>query len=201
MQSQESGPGRKGYVLAGIVFLVGVAGAVALAAVFFLGLIGLGGDLERVVGPGATEVELTESGRYVIFYEYESEFDGVRYSTSSTPPDMNISLQHIDSGEEIRVDRTRGETSYDLLNHAGESIREFRIDQPGSYEMSVEYADGRDSPEFVLAYGEGIGRGILTSVGAFFGGGILFCFMTLAAISIAGITFYRRYQAGRPQET
>lgn len=196
-----TGPGRTGYVIALVVFLIGLVGAVALGAVFFFGLIGIGDNLQRVVGPGSEEVELDETGTYTVFYEYQSQIDGVDFNAGQEIPHVDIEVERVSDGTQIDVSRTRGETSYNLRNHAGESIRQFSIDEPGMYRISVSYADGSEEPEIVLALGEGIGRGILTSIGAFLGGGLLFCLLTVSAIVIAGITLWRRHQAGKYQDT
>jgi hypothetical protein len=199
LAQNQSGPGRAGYILALGVFLLGLIGAGVLAAVFFFGLMGLGDDLQRVVGPGSDEIELTETGRYTVFYEYESRVDGVDHSTDREPPQIDIGVERLSDGAEIEVGRARGETSYSLREHSGESIRQFRVDEPGTYRITISYADGSQEPEVVLALGEGVGRGLLTSIGAFFGSGIIFCVLTMVAIGIAGFTFYRRYQADKRQ--
>jgi hypothetical protein len=200
MQAEQNQPDRKGYVIAVIVFLLGVAGAVALAAVFILGIIGIGDDLQRMVVPGTEEFEFSEPGRYTVFYEYESRVNGVDYSTDRRdPPHIDIEVERIADGADIPVSRAFGETSYNVSDYSGFSIRQFEIDEPGTYRITVSYADGSEDPEIVLAYGEGVGRGILTSIGAFFASGIVFCLLTVVAIGIAGFTFYRRYQAGKVQ--
>ncbi len=197
MALQRNGPTRIGYLISVVVFGIGIIGGIALVVVFALGIIRLGSDLERVVVPGSQELELSETGTYTIFYEYESTVGGVDYSTGSTPPNLRIEIERVDDGADIPVRSAGFSTNYDLWDRAGESIRRFDVDRPGTYLITAEYADGSDGEEIVLAIGEGVGRGILTSVGAFLGAGFLFCAMTLLAIGIAGVTFFRRYQWDR----
>jgi hypothetical protein len=198
MQETSRGPTRQGYLWSGIIFLIGIVGTVALAAVFFFGLTGLADDLDRMVAPGQEQVELDDTGTWVLFYEYESRIDGVSYSSQRNPPPMDIEITRVFDGESIPVQTARGESTYSLRHHSGEAIHHFSIDEPGLYELSISYVDEDREGEFVIAYGEGIGRTLLTSIGAFLGAGLVFCLMSVLAIAIAGITFYRRYQAGRP---
>lgn len=195
MQRSSSGPGRSGYVIAAIVFVLGIIGAAALVAVFVFGLLGLGDDLERVVVPGADEVELTETGGYTIYYEYRSHVEGIDYDTEQRTPNLSINVTRVEDGKDVQVNPSLMSTSYTLTNHAGRSIRTFDVEEPGRYQISAEYTDGSDSPPFVLAVGQGVARGILTSIGSFFAAGAVFCVLTTVAIAIAGVTLYRRYRA------
>lgn len=190
---------RRGYVIALIVFVLGSIASAALVAVFAYGLFTLGDDLERMVAPGTQQFDLSETGTYTIFYEYESSFDGTTYITGSSTPGLDITVTRVNDGAQINVRPSSMSTSYNTMNYSGQSIRTFSVDQTGIYEISAEYSAATRGPDVVLAVGQGVTRGILTSIGAFFGGGLLFCFITLVAIAIAGFTFYRRYQAERQQ--
>lgn len=188
---------RRGYVIALIVFLLGMIGSAALVGLFAYGLFTLGTNMERMVAPGSEQFEFSDTGTHTIFYEYESSFDGTTYSTGSTIPALDISVTRLDDGADIEVRSSSMDTSYDLVNQSGQSIRSFSVDQEGTYEITAEYSGDADGPDIVLAISENITRTILTTVGVFFGGGLVFCIMTLIAIAIAGFTFYRRYQAER----
>lgn len=199
MSTPARSPGRTGYVVAIVIFLLAVAISAALVVVFALGLIRLGDGMHRVVAPGSEQVELADTGSYTIFYEYESRVDGVEYSTGSSTPSLNISVIRVSDGAEIPVRSNVMSTSYSTTNRAGHAIRSFDIDQAGEYTIAAEYADGRESPEIVLAIGQGVVRQIITSVGAFFGSGIIFCSLTLIAGAFALITFLRRRSASQAQ--
>jgi hypothetical protein len=196
-----SGPGRAGYWIALVLFILGLIGSGILIALFVFGILGLGDDLNRIVAPGSEEVELTDSGSYTVFYEYESRVGSTYYSTDEDPPNMDVYVEHVDGDEEVTVRVSRGDTSYNVSDYSGISVRSFYIEEPGTYEITVSYADGSQDPPFVIAYGEGISRGILTTVGSFFAAGLVFCMFTVIAIALVGITFFRRYQSQRPQST
>lgn len=201
--SQEStrGPGRTGYLIGAIIFVLGLVGSGVLIGMFFFGIFGIGDELDRFVAPGTQEVELSDTGRYMVFYEHRSRVDGRSFSTSEGVPNMEFEVYDVERDRNIPIDSTFGDTTYTLRHYSGTAVRQFRIDDPGTYRLSAEYVGGGESPEFVLAYGEGVGRGILTSVGFFLAGGAAFCFVTLLAIVIAGATFFRRLQSQRQQET
>jgi hypothetical protein len=200
-QRVAEGPGRTGYWIAAVIFVLGLVATGALVFLFLTGILGIGDDLNRFVAPGTEEVELSDTGRYVLFYERESQVGGTSYSTDQSPPHIDVQILRVADGEEIQIERARGQTTYDFQDYSGVSVREFRIEQPGSYEISVDYAGESENGEFVLAYGQGVERGILTSVGSFFAAGFAFCFFTVISIAVAGITFFRRLQSQRPQET
>lgn len=187
---------RRGYVIALIVFVLGSLGGAALVAVFAYGLFGLGDDLERMIAPGSEQFELSDTGTYTIYYEYRSRIDGTDYDTDQSTPGLDISITRIADNTDVPVSPSLMSTSYSLTNHAGRSIRTFQVDEPGSYEITVDYREGEAGSDVILAVGQGVVRGIFMSIGAFLGAGVVFCMMTILAIAIAGITFYRRYQAG-----
>jgi hypothetical protein len=199
METSRPETSRRGYVIALIVFILGAIGSAALVAFFAYGLFTLGDDLQRMVAPGTEQFELFDTGTHTIFYEYRSRVDGIDYESEPTSPRLDISVTRIDDNREINVSPSLMSTSYTLTHHAGHSIRTFPVDEPGTYEITAEYWEGETGSEVVLAVGQGVTRGILTSIGSFFAGGLLFCLITVVAIAIAGFTFYRRYQAERPQ--
>ncbi len=194
-------PGRTGYWIAAVIFLLGLVGSGVLIAMFFFGIFGIGDELDRFVAPGTEEVELSDTGRYMVFYEHRSQVDGRSFSTSQNVPNMEFEVYDVDRDHNIPIESTFGDTNYTLRNYSGTAVHQFRIDEPGTYRFSAEYVGGGESPEFVLAYGEGVGRGILTSVGLFLAGGAAFCFVTVLAIVTAGVTFFRRLQSQRQQES
>jgi hypothetical protein len=193
-------PGRTGYVVAAVLFVLGTIGAAVLATFFILGIVGLGGSLERVVVPGTERLYLEETGRYTIYYEYRSEVDGVTYRTDEDPPNLETTVTRLETGETIPVQSRSGLTTYDVGSRSGVSYQAFRVDDPGEYEITAEYPPGQSGPDVVLAIGEGVEGSIFASVGAFFGAGLLFCGTTLIALVIVAVTLIRRSR-NEPTET
>ncbi len=96
----------------GLGALVFVAGCLLTAVILFQGAKELPGlikkayDLDRlaqVVVPGSTELTLTRTGVYGVYYEYRSSVDGVQYMGGQTPPILTCSIISNASGKEIPV--------------------------------------------------------------------------------------------------
>jgi hypothetical protein len=192
MATSSTGASRAGYLVAVIVFIFGVLIAAALTGFFIYSILNLDDRLQRVVVPGTAELELEDTGRYTIFYEYRSTVDGREYRTAESIPDLDIRVTSVDTGEPVPVSSAFGSTTYETWNRAGESVATFRIDDPGTYELAAEYAGGVVGPEIVLALGEGIGTSILLSVGTLFGAGFVFCVTTVIALILIVVTLIRR---------
>lgn len=199
LNEQTIRPGRWGYGIALLVFLIGSLLAGVLAFRFVTGLMNLTDSLTQVVVPGTADLTLTETGDYTIFYEHQSVVDGRVYITGEAVPGLDVSLVLKEDGSPVALSPPGTSTTYSVSDRAGVSVLAFSIDRPGTYELSASYPPGRSGPEVVLAVGQGVGRGILTSIGSMFGAGALFCGMGVLAIVIAAITLVKRRQAVQHQ--
>jgi hypothetical protein len=193
-------PGRHWYVVALVIFLIGSLLAGVLAYRFVTGLMGLTDDLTQVVVPGSADLALTETGDYTIFYEHRSVVDGRVYQTGGAVPGLDVSLVSMEDGSPVELRSPGSNTTYSVGDRSGVSVLAFSIDRPGIYELSAAYPTGRSGPEVVLAVGEGVGRGILTSIGALFAAGGLFCATGLLAVGIVAITLVKRRRVLDGQE-
>lgn len=193
-------PGRHWYVAAGAVFLIGSLLAGVLAYRFVSGLLNLTDSLTQVVVPGTADLTLEDSGDYTIFYEYQSVVDGRVYMTGESVPGLDVSLVSREDGSPVALTSPATRTTYNVGERAGVSVLSFSIDRPGTYELSASYLPGRSGPEVVLAVGQGVGRGILTSIGAIFGAGALFCATGALAVAIAVITLVKRRKVIQRQQ-
>lgn len=129
----------------------------------------------RVVVPGTHELNFDDTGKYTIFYEYQSSVDGKGYSTGEYLKGVVVSLHSKDSTQYVPLSTTSGNMTYQIGSRAGKSLFDFEIDEPGIYVLHAEYQDGTSSPEVVFAIGPqfDILRNILTSIGIGVGGFVL----------------------------
>lgn len=146
------GPGKRGYFVAALLFLVLFVPSLLL---FLNGLNGITKGLTRVVIPGATTVEL-EPGTWTVFYEYSGEFQGVTFNQSRRDPAMTavVTGDHA----ERPVVPSPASFNYNIGGHAGYSIGQFSVDEGGMYTFEAELADADDGEEYLLALGQDVGR-------------------------------------------
>jgi hypothetical protein len=145
-------PGRIWYVVAGLIFLAGMA---AFAVFLYVGLSKLDDDFVRVTAPGQAELPL-EPGAYTILYERGGITDttggGVIISADVTG--LRISLQRSETGATVPLTATTG-GSYSLDSRSGQSLFAFTLTEPGTYRLAAAYDDGRAGPQAMLAISRG----------------------------------------------
>lgn len=192
MSEQDWGPGRAGYAVAFAIFLIGAF----VAAVFFgyviYNIASLDDEMVRVPIPGTSEVTLDSAGRYTVFYERQDSLPDRGFETSEDAPGVEIEVTAVESGETISVSDNFGQVNYDFWSRSGRSVASFRIDQPGAYEISVDYVDSPAQEDAMLALGEGIGTTIIFTVIMALGSGAFFCGTIGVALIIVIITLVRR---------
>ena len=148
-----SGPGRKWYAIAFLLFLLIF---VPSLLAFLKGLDGITNGLIRVPAPGETSVEL-EPGTWTVFYEHTGEFEGETITSTSQAPGMQAQVL-ADDGSVIPVTASGASFDYNIGGHAGYSIGEFAIAEAGTYTFQVNLVDPDDPERYVLALGEDLGR-------------------------------------------
>jgi hypothetical protein len=191
MNGQETGPSRLYYGLAALVF---VAGWVLFALVLFKNLSGLSSKLQQVVVPGKAELNLAQAGTYTIYYEYESVVGSKVYATGRSLSGLDCAVTAKVTGANVPVSSTTVNSHYSLGGRSGYSVFDFKIGRPGIYEIAAQYPEGQEGPEVVLAVGQGLTMGVLTTV---FGGlAIVFGSIGLA-VAIAVYTAVKRHKAMR----
>lgn len=192
MSEQDWGPGRAGYAVAAAIFVAGTVVAAVFLGVVIYNIASLDDEMDRVPIPGTTEVNLDNTGRYTAFYERQESLPDRGFETSGDAPGIEIEVTAVDSGESISVSDHFGDVNYDFWSRSGRSVASFWIDQPGIYEISVDYVDAADQEDAMLALGEGIGTTIIFTVLAALGSGAFFCGTVGVALIILIITLVRR---------
>lgn len=153
-------PGRGWYVLAALVFLASLAGAVALA-ISRVGEISSG--LVQVVVPGSAVLDLKTPGSYTIFHERTSQVDG-RIFTSTDISGLRVTVTSEPTATKVPVRRPTGSSTYNFSGRSGTSVLAVNIDMPGRYRLEAGYDDGRHEPRTVLAVGTGFVGGLLSTI-------------------------------------
>lgn len=188
MEKQAIQPSRWFYVLAGLVFVIG---AVLFAVLLFKNLSGLTDALIQVVVPGETDVTLSETGKYTIFYEYQSVVGNKVYATGELSG-LQCALTSQETGAQLELSPPSGSSTYTLGGRAGRSIWAFSIDKPGTYQISAWYSEGQEGQEVVLTIGHGFAKKLMGTI--FSAIGILFGSIAIAVV-IAVVTAIKREKA------
>lgn len=161
MKHQSGGPGRFWYVIAALIFLLGVGSGLWIIV---RTVCGIPNQLLYVMVPGSTAVELPQSGTYTIYHEYRSYLDGQLYETRGSLNGLVCSVSSADGSETIPIVPSSINETYSLGSRAGEAIFKFTIVNPGLYQISAAFSDGRSHPQAILAIGQNILGNLLLAV-------------------------------------
>ena len=155
------GPSRKWYLVPVLLLLL-ITGPSIFS--FVGGLGGITEGLIRVVVPGETELTL-EEGTWTVFYEWQGEFEGQSFTTSSEFPGMEAVVV-ADDGTQLPVEGSFGDFDYSTTTSTGFSVGEVDIPEDGTYTFAAQASDPTSTEQFVIALGKDIGRSaILLAVG------------------------------------
>ncbi len=177
---------------------VSIVGFVIFGVFLFNRLSDLAPDIQVVV-PGTHEIQLEESGKYTVFYEYRSVVDNKVYSTGESLSGMIVTLQSKKDFREVAMSRPSGSTTYEIGGRAGVSVLEFEIDEPGTYLLTADYAAANSGPDVVFAIGKSnILSTVLIALGIFFGTLIVGGGTVIVGVVIIVRAFLKRRKAGTP---
>jgi hypothetical protein len=182
-------PGRRWYVVAALVFVVGL---VAFAGFLFFRLRDLDEGFRQVVVPGSSDIVLDEPGTWTIYRETGSSVGGKYYGYADLTG-LEVVVR-TPSGETVTLTAPGVNENYTIGGREGVAIFRFEAPAPGVYQLEARYPAGREGSEGVLAVGRMFMTNLLITI---FGGiGIAMTSFTLALV-IAVVTFVRRYRAKR----
>jgi len=193
--NQNIKPSRWYYGLAIVVFIIGGS---LFTLFLFNSLSGLTGALTQVVVPVKSDITFPETGKYTIFYEYQSVVGNRLYFTGESLSGLQCTLTSKVTGYRIALSRPLTRSTYSLGGRKGVSVLEFNIDQPGIYEFSASYPGGHEGPEVVLAMGQGFLKNLM---GTIFSGLAIFFGSGAIAIAIIVATFLKRQKAKKQLES
>jgi len=175
----DGGPGRKWYVIAGLLFVIG---AIVGATLLYSGISGLRDGLIRAPVPGMTVVDLDETGRWTIFFEHQGEIDGAFYSLPPEVPDgFDVSVVG-PNGTEVSAQPGFATFDYTAGGRAGRAIGYLDVTEPGRHTIEASYPG---ATRFNLALGKDIGGKTLRIVfGAVTIGGFAFISLVIWVITL-----------------
>jgi hypothetical protein len=157
-------------------------------------------NVNQVVVPGTAEIHFPKSGAYAVYYEYRSVIDGVSYFRDEYPPSMRCQLRSKSTGEAVKLapSTVKGNV-YTYPGRAGVMFKRISIDQPGVYNFSCQYPDGRSYPKNVMAVGPNLVLEFfniaLKPIAAMFFGSIAFVFAGVISVLIIAFVAIKRHQS------
>jgi hypothetical protein len=153
-------PLSRGWYVAALI--IAFAGWVGMALFLVARLSGSADAMIRVLVPGESELRLKEPGRYTIFHEYRSIFEGGIYNVDSIAG-LRVTLRSRESGATLPLRQTAS-SRYTVGSRSGRSLFAFDVPAPGAYVLVGAYPDGRREPQTVLAIDRGFVGGLLITI-------------------------------------
>jgi hypothetical protein len=198
-------PSRWFYVI-GIIVLIG-GPTISSAFLFSTVVSNIGNMTEvpsmQVVVPGRGDITLSQTGKYTVFYEYQSMVGNRIYSTGEHIPGIQVNLVSKDTGTEIPLSSASMNSTYTIGGRSGIGLFDFTIDKPGMYELSASYPAAQEQqeeqrPEIVLAViHSSVMEKIFGSIMGTVAGALAIVIVPFAVgIAIIVITFLKRRKAG-----
>jgi len=180
-------PGKTWYVIAAALLAVGV---VAMPIWLVTNVVEVFSTAERFVAPGAKTFTLTEAGKYVLWHEAKTDFEGKHYSSPPALPDgVTIKVVQEETGQELPLEKALN-ASESTPSHESHSICTFTIDSAGDYGVTVT---DLDSPRVLK-----VRRSVLDAMGWDIAQGIVFFLVcAIAGIAIIVVVTSRRSKAKR----
>ena len=143
--------------------------------------------------PGPLEFVAKQAGKHTLWYEYDTIFDGVMYSSNALPSGLKFSCIDANSGTKLTVTSDRG-ASMSTSNVRRESVAAVQIPAPGRYLVSVE---GTMQP-ILLSFGPAV---LGTILGSIFGSIPVAFALFAGGVALTIRTYVRRSRALRDART
>jgi hypothetical protein len=138
------------------------------------------------LAPGPCDFTATQPGKYVLWHEYDTVFNGVTYSSNTLPSGLTINCRDAISGTNLPIRADRGATM-STMNVRRESVAAVDIPAPGRYLVSVE---GSTQP-MLFSFGPAI---LGKFLGAIFGAIPIVFALLAGGVALAAHTLIRRSQ-------
>jgi hypothetical protein len=155
MHAQKIGPAKSWFVVAGVIAVVGVVVAVVVLVAGIAGYVNRIDEFDRADVPATLDVEITDTGGYSIYHEYDGAYDD-DLSRFVSDPDVSVTDP---AGEDVDLDRYSSSVTYEASGHEGEGLYTFEAEVPGTYEVTASGEPGSG-----IAVGRGVGRGLVASI-------------------------------------
>jgi hypothetical protein len=183
------GPTKWWFAVAGAVAVVGVIVAVVVLVAGIAGYVDRVDDFDRADLPATLDVEITDTGGYSIYHEYDGAYSD-DFSRFVSDPDVSVTDP---AGEDVDLDRYSSSVTYEASGHEGEGLYTFDAGVPGTYEVTASGEPGSG-----IAVGRGIGRGMVAAIVGSLAIGFVAVVAGAVIAIVVGVTRSRNRRALRP---
>jgi hypothetical protein len=192
------------YLPAILVLAGGVIGGITLMVVGFVNLSRLVDDFARievVEGEGSERLVFDRAGRFVLYYEFESDIDGAGFSGADADLPAVLEATVRGPGTEgplLLVRDERNDFSFSFSGNAGISFASVRIPEAGTYDVEIESSER--SP-FVVSVGPSVFgqlRGALLGGLALLGAGVVLGVLAIVVLAVKRGRRKRERELARP---
>jgi len=128
-----------------LLFIIGIA---VFVGFLIYNIVGIKDSFQHATVPGTTTINLKDSGKYTVFYEYDDEEE--KEENNTKVKQLDFTLTSNSTNITIPITKNSGISNYSTNGHGGKSFLEFSIDKPGNYELQANYKDNGES-SFTLA--------------------------------------------------
>ena len=134
MTTVRSNPSKAWYFVAGVLFIFCGLGSPVLFVAFLLTSFGSGQQFQV---PGATTIDVSKPGTYVLWYNHATFFEGRAYNFSdSLPNGLHVRIEERATGREVPMTQGLG-GSESSGSEKRSSVGDFEAARPGSYRIEV----------------------------------------------------------------
>ena len=138
-------PGRKWYIIAALMVIVGV---LLIPSAIVIPLLSTPKPVPFIV-PGSRAFNLTTPGEYVLWHNYKTIFEGKTFSSNALPGGLQMQLSNITARTVVPLVPDQS-TTVTSGSDARRSIATFTVTNPGQYLLSVQGT----APEMVFSFGK-----------------------------------------------
>lgn len=182
------------FIVGALMIVVGLGAPITMITFWGLSIAGEMEELEEVQVveidvPGQADFQLSKTGDYNIFYNFNIDVAGRPYRTDPQLPGLTGVLSDRETGERVllkpaisrsRTDLRRGGRAFD---DSRALIWEFHADRGGTFTIDVAYPDGTEGPgRIVLVVERQVGEMAMSKVSS-----MCFVFPLAGLVALAGV--------------
>jgi hypothetical protein len=115
-----------------------VPGSMAAVLVIFIsGFMSVRQDYARFDAPGEAALELSKTGKYLVYHEYRRSDDSVGYVRPPGQETLRFQIRPATGESELPVSPPATPESYAIRRTYAEAIGEFQVSTPGAYTIKA----------------------------------------------------------------
>ena len=179
------------FILAGGIFISGI---IYMIYLIFVVVDDFSDTSFRFTTPSSEVSVQLETGKYTIYYEYKTYFEGIYFDTGKNINGLKLKLKNKFNDEEVMVKNSAVNASYTNSNGSGVSVLDFEIKQTGEFEILSSFVNVRHE-KVVLRIGKTMGWGFINTIL-----GIIGIFMGSLVLSILVAIFGAKWEKKRNSE-